>query len=185
LSVLNQLQFCHQAYLDYSQESTPIAYRQSQNALLFANGVLFEALLFSKNLGQYFRNYKSFQKGFATFSPDRDSTQPIVGEYRNRLSFHVDTEPIVESLKTLKVPKLYFLTASGSQRKEIYFQLADEIAINFVIGEHPSKEEEFEHYKKLLQNVMETTAKFVNYGYDLIWEYIERKRWVAEPRNSI
>src|SRR6476661_4760106 len=83
---INQLSFCHQAYLEVGEEKTPQNTRHLHNSFLFSCAVLYEALKFYPKLGKEFLNFKSHKNGFAKLSkhPDFDFVKNnILNRMRN------------------------------------------------------------------------------------------------------
>ncbi|HQU85725.1 MAG TPA: hypothetical protein PKY59_21495 [Pyrinomonadaceae bacterium] len=182
---LNQLSFCLQANRDYWDDNSPIGIRQQHNSLFFLYGVIYEAVKFRDELGKEFGTYKSFKNGLALLMKNKDfqSLREIELNYlRNKVVYHVDSMPYEETLKTLNLRKLDFFTTKGNEFIDVHFQLSDDIALNFMIGDHGTLKDEEAKFKEILEKIVRLSKEFVKHSHNLITEYIERKRWKVETR---
>lgn len=180
---LNQLNFCHTVYLDYKDDLTPVGIRQTHNAFFFWCAVLYEAVKIVPELGKEFIKFKSFNNGFGTFSKDTELNelkQKQLNKIRNNITFQVGNNAIEETLKTLDLQRYDLMKNSTSKYGDIHFSLADEIALNFMVGFHDSDEAQETYYRETLTKIMNVTVKFIDYANHLINEYVERKHWKVE-----
>jgi hypothetical protein len=182
---LNQLMFCHQAYLEWKDDLTPAGIRQTHNASFFSCGVLYEAIKIIPELGKEFSNYRAFKGGFKMFNRDKDLNdlkRNVLNKLRNGTIFHVNADPITETLKHFDVRRLDLIASTSTRQGDAHFQLADDIALNYLTGEHSTPEEEIKHYKETLRKIMDVMTHFINYANELTAEYVERKYWKSDIR---
>jgi len=183
---INQLTYIQEAYLKgrNDQDASPTQIRHFHNTFFFICGVLHEALEFARGLGKEFKIFPSFQKGLAKLPKHSDvkflEENEHLKKMRNKFVFHVDAEPFEEALRTYNVRLIKFLWAEGPKAGEIYYNLADELALNYYIGDHGSPEEEAKVQQEILTSAMNALTLFVKGGHALIKEYVERKLWKPE-----
>jgi hypothetical protein len=65
---------------------------------------------------------------------------------------------------------------------DMYFQLSDDVALNYIIGVHDSPEKERQYYIEILEKILRVSVLFINFTNDLFDEYIQRKYWKIEER---
>jgi hypothetical protein len=184
---LNQLAFCHQAYLDYSEDSSPLGICQSYNAFMFSCGVLYEAFRVIPKLGKEFSTYKSFEVGFKVFWKDKDTVSikdTVLNKMRNGVVFHVDMAPIIEAMQTLNLRKLHLITSTTGKIGDSHYQLADDIALNYIIGDRGTPEAEPEYLKETFKKIMDIAVKYITNANKLIGEYVERNHWKVETKTQ-
>lgn len=73
--VVNTLYFCFNAFLDYSDDSSPAGRRQYINASLFSAAVLFEGLTVADTLEKHFGHRDSYREGFGKFLAEDETKQ--------------------------------------------------------------------------------------------------------------
>lgn len=182
---INQLSFCHQSTLEVSKTKTPTNLRQWHNSFLFSCGVLYEALKFYPKLGKEFLKYKSHKKGFAKLSkhPDFDFVKnKILNIMRNEFIYHVDEQPFIVALQQYGDRNVDFLLTKSSKQGEIYYNLADELVINYIIGHHNSDEIALQHFKEVTVKIMNIMTEFIKCSDALINEYVDWKHWKVDEK---
>jgi hypothetical protein len=182
--VVNSLMFCNQVMLESMNGDKPSDSRQRINSLLFASGVLFEGLQMAKSLGKYFRERAAYQNGFRrilgdarTLKLERDGG--LINRARNHVTFHFNRDAIHQTLPTLDFESYAFVTGHGSQNGQSYFQLADEVVLNYIIGDVGSKEAETEAFKELLGDMIAIVTEYIDAANDLILDVIVDLGWVG------
>ncbi|MBS3915573.1 MAG: hypothetical protein KG003_13850 [Bacteroidetes bacterium] len=152
---INQLMFCVEAYLNFTDDFSPKGLRQTQNALYFLSGVLYEAFRIIPEIGRIFPISFKKKEPFVRFFKDpyhQYLKDHVLNKWRNGISFHVDSDPISKTLQTLNLPKYTFVSSTSDQWGDLHYALADDIALNFIIGDrHASSEDEIEYYRTCLQ----------------------------------
>lgn len=182
---LNQLSFCYHAYLQVGNDKSPAGIRQSHNSILFICGIMHEVLKFIPSLGKEFKSYKSYQNGLAVLMKNKEYIhlkEKVLNRMRNGIVFHVFPDPIIETLEDMKVRRLDFLTSTSAKWGDSFFELSDNIALNYLIGEHQDLEDGLEKYTNLLVSILNLTDDFIQQSNSLVYEYVRRNFWKAEDR---
>jgi|SRR5689334_18043449 len=179
--IVNALNFCFRTLIKSNEDDTPAASRQHINSLLFACGILYEGIKVAKTLGKYFADRESFQKGLAQLLKDKETKklqETALNSMRNKIVFHYDEDVVTTTLNNLNLESYVFVSGYGPQRGEMYYTLADEIAINFMIGEPGSKQEEDRILRELLTTTAEVVTKFVRTSDVLIADVLAEMKWL-------
>jgi hypothetical protein len=96
---------------------------------------------------------------------------------RNEAAFHFNDAIAPAMLKKLNLPEYKFMTGEGSQSGNIYYNLADEVIHNHLIGDMASAEEEEVEYRRLLGELAYVIKPFVEAAHSLIEEVLLEKGW--------
>jgi hypothetical protein len=180
--IVNALQFCFQTLLDYKDNETPVGSRQRLNSFLFTTGVLYEGLKVANTLGKHFRDRDSFRDGFGKLLNDKETKKlqgSVLETMRNRIAFHFDEDVAAEALKNLDFPSYLFATSLGSNRGSIYYNLADEAAINFLLGEPTSQEEERQLLEEMFKSIIYVLRLFVDAAEMLTGDILGDMNWMV------
>ena len=136
-------------------------------------------------MGEYFRGRDSYQRGFAKLMGDeriKRFRSSGLRRLRNEAAFHFNDAIAPAMLKKLNLPEYKFLTGEGPQSGNIYYNLADEVIHNHLIGDKASAEEEEAEYRRLLGELAYVITPFVESARSLIEEVLREKDWQArEP----
>jgi len=185
--LLNALRFCQQPVIDARKSDRPSASRQSINSFLFASSVLYEGFLLVEKLGQYFRDLDSFKNGFAVLLRDKkikNLRETALKRMRNKFVFHFDRDISLEALKVFDLPNHRFATGFGKASGELYYGLADEAVMNYLL--QPQSEDTDSALNKrlraLIEDITELMGKFVEAVELLIAEALVTMGWTAEIR---
>ena len=195
---INQLSFCQQVYLEVIKKpdsltdpATPTDLRQVHNSFFFMCAVLYEAFKLIGPLGKEFRNYKSFREGLAKLNKDPKLNflkEKVFPKMRSKFIYHVDPDPFLEALETYNIRNIEFIKSVSNKQGDIYFNLSDELVLNYIIeatGDGPQNaEEERKHYQEIVGKVAEVMSDYVLRASDLMNDYILRKLWKTELREA-
>jgi hypothetical protein len=185
--LLNALRFCQQPVIDSRTSDKPSASRQSINSFLFASSVLYEGFVLVEKLGQYFREVDSFRNGFAVLLRDKKIKNlrgTALKRMRNKFVFHFDRDIALETLKDFELPNYRFATGFGKASGEIYYGLADEAVMNYLLQPQPEDTDDAlnKRLRALMEDVTELMGKFVEAAELLITETLVTMGWTAEIR---
>lgn len=178
--VVNMLNFCHHALLELPKGDSPTSSRAMTNGLFLSAGLLYEGLHVAQTMGKYFRGRESYQQGFAKLMGDermKTFRSSGLARLRNEAAFHFNDEIAPAMLKKLNLPEYKFLTGEGPQSGNIYYNLADEVMHNHLIGDMASAEEEEAEYRRLLGELAYVITPFVEAARALIEEVLLEKGW--------
>lgn len=136
--VVNMLNFCHHALIEFPKGDSPASSRAMTNGLFLSAGLLYEGLHVAQTMGQYFRGRNSYREGFAKLMGDermKSFRSSGLKRLRNEAAFHFNDAIAPAMLKKLNLPEYKFLTGEGPQSGNIYYNLANEVMHNHLIGD--------------------------------------------------
>ena len=179
---VNALRFCQVAMLGPKEADTPSASRQRINGFLFSSSVLYEGLLAVDQIRKHLRNYTSFKSSF----------QPLLGSeqvrsfrtgylktLRNKLVFHFDKEVPNGPQGTDDSTVVKFATAIGDTAGELYFDLADRIALDYLVEpeEGESGTDIFERHKPRMLESRDLMIQFADAAQKVIAAALLEMGW--------
>src|SRR5262245_53517986 len=82
---------------------------------------------------------------------------------RNKFVFHFDVTVAKEALKEFQLPEYKFASGIGKAGGEMYFGLADEAMLNYLLELVQNEPEENlkQRYEKILQEIVELMGRFI------------------------
>ena len=187
--VINALRFCQKAGIDGKTANGPAGARTSINSFLFAASVLYEGFLAVERLGMHFKDLDSFQNGFGTLLRDQAVQalrQSVLYRMRNKFVFHFDRDVAKESFARFELPIYKFGSGVGKASDEMYFGLADEAVMNYLL-QPADKESDASlkaRYQKLLQDITQLMDRFTGSSERLMAEIMETMGFVLEQSND-
>jgi hypothetical protein len=183
--VCNAILFCFNSYLDYMDDDSPMGLRQRFNATFFLAGILYEGLEVIDNLKIHFGECKSFKNGFEKLINESnviDFRKNELATSRDKFIFHYDKDVATKSLKILDFPEYLFVTASGTELGSSYFNLADEVAINYLIDNLKSKEDEKQFMRNYYGMLASISTEFIHSADKLFGEVLNEMGWKIRER---
>ena len=135
--VVNSLNYCIESLLNSAGDS-PAKMRQNLNSFLFTCGALHEGIDFAGKLDKHFRGIDAFRDGFGKLLRDRQTKRlrdGLLRSFRNKVVFHYD-DFATDILKIIDWPEYVFMSGADSKSMGAYYNLSDELAINFVLEKH-------------------------------------------------
>lgn len=157
---VNALRFSHLAYLATKGDETPSGTRQRIQAFLLSCATMYEAFKAIDRLGKHLSDNETWQEKMTPILRDkavkrfREKVLPLL---RDKFVFHFDDDVAPEALKRLDLPEYVFAKAAGKARGDVYFALADEVALNYLLDNLPPEYGETDDEK--LRAVVEEGAK--------------------------
>lgn len=184
---VNAIYFCFNALLDYSNDDTPAGQRQHINAFLFSTGALFEGLNVADTLEKHFGDRDSYRNGFGKLLNDAETKQlrsTILKRMRDQFVFHYDEDVARKTIKTLDLTSYLFATGIGSKRSGIYYNLADEVVMNYLLGESVSQEEENRKFREAFESIAKVLKLYVESADALIGDILLEGDWKMREGNN-
>ncbi len=183
----NALRFCQQPVINAMTSDRPSASRQNINSFLFASSVLYEGFLLVEKLGQYFRDFDSFKNGFAVLLRDKkikSLRKTVLRRMRNKFVFHFDRDVALEALEDFELPNYRFATGFGNASGEIYYGLADEAVMNYLLQPQPKDTDEAlnKRLRAMMKDITELMGQFSEAAERLIAEALVTMGWTAKIR---
>jgi hypothetical protein len=178
--IVNALNFCFRATLRSTDDKSPAGRRDYLNSFLFACGILYEGLKVANTLGKHFKDRPSFRKGFGVLLADPETKKlerTVLDPMRNKIVFHYDEDVTTTTLRNLNFESYVFLASHGEKLGEVHYRLADEVAINFIIGDPGSREQEERVLRDATITISSVLTKFVRCADELIGDMLEETNW--------
>jgi len=160
--VVNALRFCQKAAIDAKTVTGPAGARSRINSFLFAASVLYEGFLTVERLSVHFKSCPSYRNGFALLLKDKDTQslrQLVLQRMRNKFVFHFDRNVAKEAFEHFELPVYKFASGKGKASGEMYFGLADEAVVNYLL--QPAGDESDESIKNRYEEILKDTTKFM------------------------
>ena len=162
---VNALQFCKKAGIDGKASNGYAGARSTINSFLFSASILYEGFLLVGKLAKDFRNLDSFKSGFGVLLRDKKVStlrKSVLARMRNKFVFHFDQKVAKDSLKHFELSEYKFASGVGKVAGEIFFNLADEAVINYLLQPTPGESDEIlaKRYKEILQETIDVMGKF-------------------------
>lgn len=162
---VNALQFCQKAAIDAKDDSNPSGVRSRINSFLFASSVLYEGFLLVERLSNQYKNLDSFKNGFGALLRDKPVTllrTSVLKRARDKFVFHFDRDVAKEALQHFDIKDITFASGIGKAVGEMYFGLADELVINYLLTpkENESNEILMKRYTKIVNDTTTIMVKF-------------------------
>lgn len=183
--VVNALRFCQLSVFSLTDADTPSNRRQRINAFLFTAGILYEGLRVAATLGKDFANRKAFTEGMGVLLGEertKELRKTILNRLRNKIVFHYDEDVAPTGLEKMRLDSYRFATGVGRRNGDVYYDLADEVAVNFILGEPESPDEERKILAAMITDVTEVSLAFADAAEHLIVDVLSEMGWRAEER---
>ena len=177
---VNAIYFCLRVLLDHGGgDTTPSGQRQYINAFLFSAGALHEAFAVADSLERHFGDRDSYRNGFGKLLKDPKTKvlrATILRRLRNKLVFHYDEDVARKGLKTLGLDSYIFASAVGDRRSGTYYNLADEIVLNHLLGDSDGSDED-ERLGTAAKDIADALSKFVHCADELMAGILSDDIW--------
>ena len=186
---VNTLLFCQQPVIAARKVDSPSASRQIINSFLFASSVLYEGFLLVERLRKNFHNLDSFKNGFGILLRDRSVRalrQSVLQRMRNKFVFHFDGDVAKDALRNFELPNYRFASSLGKASGEMYFGLADEVVIKYLLQPEPTESDDVskQRLQKLIQDVTELMERFADAAEKLMAEVLLSMGWTVRKRDK-
>ena len=151
---------------------------QRINSFLFTSSVLYEGFLTVERQGKAFKDLDSYRNGFGVLLKDKSVQslrQSVLQRMRNKFVFHFDRDVAKEAFDHFQLPEYKFASGIGKASGEMYFGLADEAVMNYLM--QPANNEPDEsvkaRYKKIVQETTQLMGRFTESSERLMADAIE------------
>jgi hypothetical protein len=146
---------------------------------VFAHVDADEGFLVAERLEKHFGDRASYRNGFGKLLANR-KTQGLrkhtLKRMRNKLVFHYDEDVSKEMLKSIDLKRYVFATGTGGKCKGTYYNLADDIVINYLLKDVPASEHDA-IFRYALRIIGEALHAFVDCADALIADVISEGIW--------
>lgn len=181
--IINSLHFCQIPATQAWRGNSPSSSRQLTNSFLFASSVLYEGLRVLDTLGKHFKHLESFQNGFGKLLKDpttRKIRERILKRIRDKSAFHFDAEVAEKGLQNLDLPYYIFATGYGQRTQQIYFRLADDAFVLYLLSEESTDADLTMLWEKFVREITDLMGKFSNAAQVLFEDVLHRTGWSLE-----
>ena len=152
--VANALSLSHHSLSMPMTWQTPRIRKQRTSGLLYAGAVLFEGLKVAEALKAHFGHLPQYQNGFHPILADRDVQRLRSGflkPLRDQFTFHFDPKVPAKVLRTNEeTENVVFLSAKEENAGGTYFDIADAISIQYLIGDVSDDAEAHERLEEFM-----------------------------------
>ena len=159
--VANALSLSHHSLSMPLTWQTPRARKQRTSGLLYAGAVLFEGLKVVEALKAHFGHLPQYQNGFQPILADRDVQHLRSGflkTLRDQFTFHFDARVPAKVLgNDGETDDVVFLSAKEENAGGTYFDIADTLSIQYLIGDVA---DDAEAQRRLEEFMVGTTSLF-------------------------
>ncbi len=176
--VVNALRFCQMPAIDSKNVSGPAGVRSRINSFLFASSVLYEGFRTIDELGVHFKTLDSYRNGFGVLLKDKAVQvlrQSSLRRMRNKFVFHFDRDVVKEAFDRFQLPAYKFASGIGKASGAMYFALADEAVMNYLLqpAENEPDESVRTRYEKIIQDTTQLMVRFTDSAERLMEEVMD------------
>jgi hypothetical protein len=142
---VNALNFVHSAMIHAGEGDAPEASRDRINSYFFASAILYEGMNLIRVMNQTFKDDDMFQNGLRPFLRDKVAqtiTETHLNPARNGVVFHFLPERFAETIRSASCDNCIFVSGRGDKKKDLYYDFADVVAAEILVG-YASDSEEF------------------------------------------
>jgi len=168
---VNAVYFFHSVIvLPRDEDDSPDAMRGRLNSYLFTCATLHEALLLVEKMNKNFRRDPIYQKGLHSLLKDRtaENIKRAHGRARNNVIFHFFPESFAEMINGSKSKSCRFIKARGETKNQCYFDYADALAMEVLVGFPADGEEFYAALTKAMQATKDLAFRFGESAEELI-----------------
>jgi len=179
--MVNALRFCQMAVVaiaDYPR--TPAFDRQVLASFLFTCGLVVEALDTAKRLSKDLRHLPSFQNWLRPLFRDKTAERLRRGDLnrlREKVVFHFDRNVFELGVATINFPAYIFASIVGRRKGDVYYNLSDEVAVNFILDAQGDDRPEKVRLEELITAVRDLSLQFCDAADSVIAESLTMLGW--------
>ncbi len=177
---INALEFVMCSAAGYGEDSV-LDDNYTINSFFFSLSVLYEGFKIIDRNYLLLSKLDSFQNGFANLLADkkfRKFKQEVMGKMRNNFCFHFLSEVTTDIFDYFEFDEYDFALADGEQVNNIYYGLADTVAINMLVKDKEDKEKSGDdHLGEIIKFTMYIAREYIHNSELIIEEFIDRTGW--------
>lgn len=147
---------------------------------VYLGAILWEAFSFADRLGEHFRDSPAFKKHMVPLLKEpavRELRAGLLARLRNQAVYHHDDAVIPAGLELVGDGATVLLSATGTTRRDLYYDLADIAVMQFALGGSADVEHFAERGTAALNAIVATALRFAAAADHLIKEYAQRTGW--------
>ena len=142
---MNALTYMMDLIVETKTGKDPAVLRRFHRNIINSGGYLHEAYQLVDNLSYGYANEPSFSQLLAIIKdPEARRKRKIVQLIRNSVGFHLDSsgDATKKALAKLNLPYFALVSGENNELGSLYFDLSDNVDINFILDELTGEEEE-------------------------------------------
>lgn len=170
---LNSLRFVQFAFLGAPLDRPSGARQRIASFFLFA-ALSHEAFELLQRMAKHFRNTPVWQEKIAPLLRDplfRRLSETNLGALRDQAVFHFFEDALVDPLQHCDLDELPFISGFGPEQGQVFYELADLMALGLFIDEYSSAEEQLRRADVLMTRTRDLMLHIIEDGEALIAEY--------------
>ncbi len=183
--VVNAISFGIQCISDYMDQTSPVAERQRNRAVLVTGGYLHEGLSLVGSMRVKYITEPFFAKLNALVdSEEYKKKRKILKELRNSVGFHLDSDDKTtrKTIASMGLKRWPLASGESARMLDFYFDFADAVDFNFLIDTYNAGESEETTFLEIVRSVSDMFPPFQQAGHEFIiglseklqiWEYID------------
>lgn len=183
--IVNAMRFGQAALHFARNDDGPIGMRSRSSGFFFHGSMLFEGLQLIPQLRKAFGHQPEWERSFGVFGTDVEvlsltAQGTVLHRIRNHVGAHV--LPIVpeRSLPKLDLPRFVLIRAHGPTVAAVHYELADEMALHYVLERPNSFSELLREFEAQGTQVTELLVRFMDAADVLIPHALAS--WNLEPQ---
>lgn len=171
---------CIVAAIPKDSQTTPAGHRQKFSTILFISALLYEGWELVKRMGQHYRTYEAWKKGFGPILKDGRFVRLVehrLGPLRSQTVFHFFEDETARRLAEHEPDgPVIFLSARGNDSLDASYDLADIVAVRTLCGDPApaSALELFTQAEEIGAQITQLARPFFKATDDLIVEALGR-----------
>lgn len=160
---------------------SPRLRRERFAALLYTGALLHEGLRLAEALPAFYRHLPQYRAGFGEIQADskvRHLRKRYLKRLRNKVAFHFDHDVPATVLPRLRNSEYHFATGRGGAIAAIYFDLADDVVTDFLLGKSSSDAEYVQKLDEFMTGTADLFKRFMIASHRLIPAALREQGWV-------
>lgn len=185
---VNAFRFGQGALYRAQDDDSPAGVRQRSAAFFFHGGVLYEALKMIPDLRVHFGANPHWDRSFGRYGTDEDvraqyAQGTVLHRLRNHVSYHVLPMVPEKSWPRLALPQFVFVRAHGHSVGSLYYELADTVALHYVLGAPATYDGFLQSFKRVGGEITTKMLAFAEAADILIPRALQA--WGLSPREDV
>lgn len=168
------------------EDQSPAGHRVRWSALFYTGALLHEGLQIAEGLAETLRSLPAYRDGFAAIQADPEVQalrRDFLKRLRNQATFHVDAAVFRSVLGSdTDRSEVVFASGRGKQAGEIYFDLADHLAVEYLIGGPYTSERGWQSLEVLMTGISDLARRFNIAAHSLVPAALAQMGWHLRER---
>lgn len=178
--IVNNLRYHHVSTIPVRGEDSPSAVRQRITSFLNVAGSLYEALLFSERLGEFFRDDPAFQDVHELLCDKEVQTlrSGPLRRLRHQVVYHHDASATAEAVRMMADGDKYvFASGTTFSKADVYYELADIAVFHYALPDSGDGRAFPQRLRDLFTRAAAVAIRFGNAADKLIAGRLKENGW--------